>query len=90
MATINVYAKQIPQVSATGNDGELNIHLKCWKYAETIEDLVFGGGVDDCGMMEVERTVRFDRSDAYLMSVLKKKEITHYKTVDSDMLWPIN
>jgi hypothetical protein len=87
MVKYNVYSKQIPQVSATSNDGELNIHLKCWAFAD-LEDLFFNS-VDDCGIMEVERTIKFDKSDAHLMSVLKNKEITHYKTVHSDMLFPI-
>jgi hypothetical protein len=84
----NVYAKQIPQVSATGDDGQLNIHLKCWIFAD-LEDLFFNS-VDDCGIMEVEKTVKFNKSDVHLMNVLKNKEITHYKTVHSDMLFPIN
>ena len=86
MAKYNVYAKQIPQVSMTGNDGELNIHLKCWAFAD-LEDLFFNS-VDNCGIMEVEKTVKFDKSNAHLMSVLKNKEITHYKTV-SGMIFPI-
>lgn len=74
----NVYAKQIPQISATGNDGEQVIHLKAWRFAESIEDLVFGNGVDDCGIMEVTLNIPFNTNDKHLMDVLKNKEITHY------------
>jgi hypothetical protein len=74
----NVYAKQIPQISATGNDGEQVIHLKAWKFAESIEDLLLGGEVDDCGIMEVELHIPFNTDDKHLMNVLKNKEITHY------------
>lgn len=86
MATYNVYAKQVPQVSATGNNGELTIHLKCWKFAG-LEDLFFNS-VDDCGIMECEKTVVFDTNDSHLMNVLKNKEITHYKTVSGN-IFPI-
>ena len=87
MAKYNVYAKQTPQISATGNDGGLNIHLKCWAFA-SLEDLFFNS-VDNCGIMEVERTIKFDKSDSHLMSVLRNKEITHFKVVGSDMLFAI-
>lgn len=88
MAKFNIYAKQIPQVSATGNDGELNIHLKCWYFAETLADIAFNH-VDDCGMIDTERTVRFDTSNTHLMNVLKNKEITHYQLVNGQQ-FPIS
>ena len=88
MAKYNVYANQIPQVSATNNDGQLNIHLKCWYFAETLADIAFNK-VDDCGMIDTEKTVEFNINDKHLMSVLKNKNITQYKIVGSDMLFSI-
>jgi len=87
MAKYNVYAKQIPQVSATGDNGRLNIHLKCWAFAD-LEDLFFNS-VNDCGIMEVEKTVEFDKSNEHLMNVLRNKEITHYQLVNGQQ-FPIS
>ena len=77
-----IYQKQIPQVSAM-NNGTFNIHLKGFKFADSIEDLLFGNvDAEAGGLMEVEITRELNTNDIHLMNVIRNKEITQVKTIE--------
>ena len=84
---VEIYANQIPQLSAM-NNGTFNIHLKGWKFADSIEDLLFGNVETNCGTMEVEVTKNLCSADTHLMNVLSNKSISLGKTVDG-LVFPI-